>query len=399
MITPREAEPNSNTSIMGTSSHTLVKVGPFLAPSKGGMIVCLFVSYKTHSINIGPIRVVSLIKDEIACYLFPLPSLIMLVLMDVYCHCKKNWIKCLQLTCRMLQPSVHQNVDVLAQSLCSLHSDYASKLVRIVRFYYENTFSEIQMRKNDIIEQVPLRNFRVKVFPLVAIKRVLSNCHCQNYSVVFHLHYNDKVTLHRYCYSIVTCTRQSYYKRRNFSYYNRRNLYHYKRRELEGWDINCKRREEVSMGRGPDPQILGGRLFGCTAFIALCMDFLMAMQRLHSKISSCMQGCTAFIALCIECLMHAGLHSLYCIVHGIFGGKMWTTQKYMRGLQGLQSPSRFPPLTDTDSEEPVLMYHFSSFSPVRVSGSAKTISRSRVSSKRSTKLGHCKKKTCSTACS
>ncbi|KNZ62882.1 uncharacterized protein VP01_1211g4 [Puccinia sorghi] len=72
--------------------------------------------------------------------------------------------------------------------------------------------------------------------------------------------------------------------------------------------------------RGPDPQILGGRLFMCSlsdhiaiyagacmhslycimhvmfASIELYMQFLVAVQRLHSKISSRIQGSTDFIA-------------------------------------------------------------------------------------------------------
>ena len=42
---------------------------------------------------------------------------------------------------------------------------------------------------------------------------------------------------------------------------------------------------------------------GFAAFIALCMECLVAMQRLHSNICSRLQGFTAFIASCMECLV------------------------------------------------------------------------------------------------
>jgi len=42
---------------------------------------------------------------------------------------------------------------------------------------------------------------------------------------------------------------------------------------------------------------------GFAAFIASCMECLVAMQRLHSNICSRLQGFTAFIASCMECLV------------------------------------------------------------------------------------------------
>ncbi|KNZ57547.1 putative signal peptide protein [Puccinia sorghi] len=57
-------------------------------------------------------------------------------------------------------------------------------------------------------------------------------------------------------------------------------------------------RKEVWEER-PRPRNPGFKIFSC---IALCMEFLVAMQRLHSNISSRMQGFTAFIASYMECL-------------------------------------------------------------------------------------------------
>ncbi|KNZ57375.1 putative signal peptide protein [Puccinia sorghi] len=136
--------------------------------------------------------------------------------------------------------------------------------------------------------------------------------------VVFPLCYNAKSTLHRYCCSIVECKRQSYKNRRKLSYKKRRNLYHYKRREVslynhikiggsyhitrggiyiitrgeryhcvlgkDGGDIIFKMRKEGSMGGEAQTPTswVEDPLFGCTAFIASCMEFLVAMQRLHT---------------------------------------------------------------------------------------------------------------------
>ncbi|KNZ63421.1 hypothetical protein VP01_1146g2 [Puccinia sorghi] len=36
-------------------------------------------------------------------------------------------------------------------------------------------------------------------------------------------------------------------------------------------------------------------------------------------------------------IVHLGFHSLYCIVNGMFGGRVWTVQQYMQRLSGLHS--------------------------------------------------------------
>ncbi|KNZ54613.1 hypothetical protein VP01_28g4 [Puccinia sorghi] len=104
--------------------------------------------------------------------------------------------------------------------------------------------------------------------------------------VVFHLRYNAKSTFHRHCDSVVTCTGKSLQEeeviilQEEEVILQEENLYHYKWREVslcirQGC---CKMREEGSMGEEVQTH----------------------------KSWQYMQ-------------VHAGLHSLYCIVHGMYG--------------------------------------------------------------------------------
>ena len=89
---------------------------------------------------------------------------------------------------------------------------------------------------------------------------------------------------------------------------------------------------------------------GFAAFIALCMECLVAMQGLHSNICSRLQGFTAFIALCMECLVAAqqymrnickwlqGCTAFIASCVECFGGNAVTAQQYMRVAAGLAQP-------------------------------------------------------------
>ena len=89
---------------------------------------------------------------------------------------------------------------------------------------------------------------------------------------------------------------------------------------------------------------------GFAAFIASCMECLVAMQRLHSNICSRLQGFTAFIASCMECLVAAqqymcnickwlqGCTAFIASCVECFGGNAATAQQYMRVAAGLAQP-------------------------------------------------------------
>ncbi|KNZ50700.1 hypothetical protein VP01_427g1 [Puccinia sorghi] len=169
------------------------------------------------------------------------------------------------------------------------------------------------------------------------------------------MHHTERktCTLHRNCDSIVTCTGQSLQEEEVIILQEKEVVILQEEefislQEERNWGcyswkegiLIVRGRKEVWEER-PRPPNPGGTLCiqVCTAFIASCMEFLVAMQRLHRKISSHMQGFTAFIVSCMECLVEAcgqhrnickwlqGLHSPCSITHGRIWIVAWAIWK------------------------------------------------------------------------
>ncbi|KNZ50605.1 hypothetical protein VP01_432g5 [Puccinia sorghi] len=180
-------------------------------------------------------------------------------------------------------------------------------------------------------------------------------------AVVFHLCYNAKSTLHRYCGSIVECTRHSLQEERKVLYGKRLlqeeegiiqgivfvitrgeryhggvhtvdRLWYYKMRKVT-MDYNIQRTRYSGREYAWSKDSIGllgvtmlgerkeGRLFVCS---------------LSDRIARYAGACRQPLLNCAWNL-HSGLHSLYCIVHGMFGGSVWTVKQYMQRHAGLNS--------------------------------------------------------------